>query len=387
MLLTASIPPDKQFTSDIGTWTKANAAIVVIETDEGITGYSEAKGSPVVMKSIIEEELKPLLIGEDPSRVTYLWEKMFNGTRLGLSLYYGRSQPRSTTALGEVMCAISGIDVALWDVFGKAMNVPAYRLMGGAVRDRIKAYASGGHGRVGEIGPQLAGYVSRGFKAVKMRVGGMDYPDMIAGSRARVKEARETLGPGIQIMLDAHGSTGVTDAIELGHALEEYRIAWYEEPVIYHNLRGMAEVRRSIRIPVATGENTYTRYGFRDLADARAADVWQPDIAIAGGLTEIVRIAALAAANDIQLAPHAWGSALLWAASLQLAAAVPNYYILEFPQAYSPLLTDLIDVSVKVEEDGCVPIPSGPGLGVQIDPEAEKRFPFEGGGSQQKPLI
>ncbi|MCL5027027.1 MAG: mandelate racemase/muconate lactonizing enzyme family protein [Chloroflexi bacterium] len=387
MLVTATIPPERRWTSDFGTATKSSAAFVKVETDEGVTGYGEAKGTPLVMKSIIEHELKPLLVGEDPTRVTYLWEKMYNGSRLGLSFYYGRSQSRSTAASGEVMCAISGVDVALWDLCGRAMNVPVFKLMGGAVRDRIKAYASAGHGRLGHIGQEFASYVAKGYKACKMRVGGMDHPHMVSGSRARVKEAREAVGPDVLIMLDAHGSTGVTDAIKLATAVEEFDIAWYEEPVIYHNMAGLAEVRRSTRIPVATGENLYTRFQFHDLANARAADVWQPDTSMAGGLTEMLRIAALASANEAQLAPHVWGSALLWAASLQLAAALPNYYIFEFAQAYSPLLTDIVSVPVKVEADGCVPIPQGPGLGVELDPEVERRFPFEGETEERLPII
>ncbi len=387
MLLTAKVPPERQYASDFGRVTSRSAAIVKIETDEGLVGYGEAKGTPMVMKSIIEREFKPQLIGKDPTNVTYLWEKMFNGSRLGLSLYYGRSQPRSETAAGEMMCALSGIDVALWDILGKSMNAPIYKLLGGAVRDRIKAYASAGHGKVGRIGQEFAGYVAKGYKACKMRVGGMDHPHMISGSRARVKEAREAVGPDVEIMLDAHGSTGITDAIQLANAVEEFNISWYEEPAIYHNIKGLAEIRQSINIPVATGENAYTRFGFRDLADARAADVWQPDTAMAGGITEMVRIGALASANETQFAPHVWGSAILWAVSLQLAAALPNYYYFEFSQTFSPLLTELISVPVTVGEDGCVPIPAGPGLGIEIEPEAEKKWPFDDSESEHQAVL
>lgn len=376
ILLTAPIPKEKQWTSDFGTAQAFNAAIVVIETDEGITGYAEAKGTPQVMRAIIEHELKPMLVGQDPTRVQYLWERMFNGFRLGLSLAFGRSQPVAT-APGELMCAISGVDVALWDIAGKAAGVPVYRLLGGGgVRTRIRAYASGGHGGVGQIGEEVASYVEKGFRAVKMRVGGRDYPQMVDGAVKRVREARDAVGPDVQIMLDAHGSTSVGDAIKIARAVEEFDITWYEEPVIFHNFQGLAEVRRAISIPVATGENLYTRFAFRDLALARAADVWQPDMAMVGGLTEMLRIAHLASAFEFGLAPHSWGSALLWAANLQLCAAVPNCLIFEFGQAYNPLLTDLVTTPVKVESDGCVEIPQGPGLGVEIDPDAEKRFPF-----------
>ncbi len=140
MLLTAPIPQDKQFTSDIGTWKACHAAIAVVETDEGITGYGEAAGkSPLTMKSIIEHDLKPLLIGEDPTRVTYLWERMYNGTRLNLSLFYGRSQPEPH-APGEFMCAMRSVAVALWDIAGKYFGVPTYQLLGGKCRDKARVY-------------------------------------------------------------------------------------------------------------------------------------------------------------------------------------------------------------------------------------------------------
>ncbi len=386
MLLTAPIPKDKQYTSDLGTVVSQSTAIVVVETDEGVTGYGEAKGTPIVMKDLVEHHLRPLLIGEDPTRVAYLWEKMFNGSRVGLALHYGRSMA-VPEAPGNLMCAISGVDVALWDIAGKALGVPIYKLLGGEVRSRIRAYASGGHGWLGEIGDQFLGYVEKGFGACKMRVGGKDHPKMVAGSAARVKEAREAVGPDIEIMLDAHGSTGVAEAIKLARAVEEYDVTWYEEPVIFHNFEGMAEVRRATTVPVATGENLFTRFQFRDLALARGADVWQPDAAITGGLTEMLRIAALASTFEFQLAPHVWGSAFLWAASLQLAAAIPNYFIFEFGQAYSPLLSELVTTPVQVEKDGYVEIPQGPGLGVEIIPDAERRFPFDPAAAERKALV
>ena len=376
LLLTVPIPKDRQYASDIGTIHSRSAAIVIIETDEGLTGYGEALGPPLVMRGIIEHQLKPLLVGEDAARITYLWEKQYCGARLGLSLYYGRSMPDGGVP-GEKMRAMSGVDVALWDLAGKAAGMPVHKLIGGAVRNRIRAYASGGHGILGEIGDQLRSYVAKGYTACKMRVGGKDHPRMVLGSAARIKEAREAIGPDVQIMLDAHGSTGVSDAIKLARAAEEYNIAWYEEPVIFQNIPGLAEVRRATSIPIATGEKLYTRFAFRDLGLARAADIWQPDVGACGGITEMLRIAALASALEFQLAPHAWSSAFLVAASLQLAAALPNYSIFEFTQTYNPLLNDLITTELGVDQDGCIPIPQGPGLGVEIIPDAERRFPFQ----------
>ena len=146
-------------------------------------------------------------------------------------------------------------------------------------------------------------------------------------------------------------------------------------------------MRRATSIPIATGEDLYGRHAFRDLGLARAADIWQPDTAMAGGITEMVRIAALASAMEVQLAPHCWGSALLWAANLQLAGALPNYYLFEFGQAYSPLLYELVTQPVKAERDGSVEIAGGPGLGVEIIPDAERRFPFDPAAAERKPLV
>jgi L-alanine-DL-glutamate epimerase-like enolase superfamily enzyme len=209
---------------------------------------------------------------------------------------------------------------------------------------------------------------------------------MLAGTAARVAEARRALAPDVQIMHDAPGTTGVTEAIKLARAVEHLDVAWYEEPVLYHNFPGMAEVRRATSIPIAPGEDLYGRHAFRDLGLARAADIWQPDTAMAGGISELVRIAGLASAMEVQLAPHCWGSALLWAASLQLAGALPNYYIFEFGQAYSPLLYELVTNPVRVERDGHVEIPTGPGLGGELVPDLERRFPFDAHAIERKPL-
>ncbi len=377
MLLTAPIPKQHQYTSDLGTVVSQSTAIVVIETDEGITGYGEAKGTPVVMKGLIEHHLRPLVLGEDPTRVAYLWEKMFNGSRVGLALHYGRSMA-VPEAPGNLMCAISGVDVALWDIAGKARGVPIYKLLGGEVRSRIRAYASGGHGWLGEIGDQFLGYVEKGFTACKMRVGGKDHPRMVAGSAARIKEAREAVGPDVEIMLDAHGSTGVTEAIKLAREVEQYDIAWYEEPVIYHNFPGMAEVRRATSIPIATGERLYSRWDFRDVLPTGIA-VAQPDLSHAGGISEVRRIAAMAEAYDVVIAPHCPLGPIALAASLQIDLATPNFLIQEQSLGIhynvgNDLLDYLEDPGAFAHQQGFIPLLTGPGLGITLNREAIARF-------------
>jgi len=381
LLLSAPIPPERRWTSDFGTNTKQDVAIVVVETDEGLTGYGEAKGTPLVMRALVEEVLGPQLIGEDPTRPEYVWEKLYSASRLGLALAHGRPYHRAGSR-GETLHAISGIDVALWDIYGKSLGLPIYRLLGGGVRDRLPAYASGGWAPPEQTADEVLGYAAKGFRGVKIRVGGLDEPHFPGRSLERLRLARQALGPERQLMMDAHGALSVDRAIRLGQAAAELDIRWFEEPVLADDdLDGLAEVRQRVPMPVATGESETTRFAFRDLIARRAADVLQPDVAVVGGLTEARRVAALAHAHGIAIAPHVWGSALLWAASLQFAAATPNVVIFEFCQAYYPLLYDLLATPVRVDADGWVTVPPGPGLGVELQPEADlvHKYPFEGG--------
>jgi D-galactarolactone cycloisomerase len=180
----------------------------------------------------------------------------------------------------------------------------------------------------------------------------------------------------------------VDRAVRLGESAREFELTWFEEPVLADDdLPGLAEVRRRVPMPVATGESETTRFAFRDIVEHRAADFLQPDVAVVGGLTEARRVAALAHAHGLPVAPHVWGSALLWAASLQFAAATANCVIFEFCQAYYPLLYDLLTTPIAVEKDGYVSIPTGPGLGVELQPEADllRKYPFEGGTRYASP--
>jgi D-galactarolactone cycloisomerase len=381
LLLSAPIPAERRWTSDFGTNTKQDAAIVLVETSEGLVGYGEAKGTPVVMKVLVEDVLGPQLIGEDPTRVEYLWEKMYSATRLELALKHGRPYHRAGSR-GETLHALSGVDVALWDIAGKSLGVPIYRLLGGGVRDRLPAYASGGWAAPEHTAEEVLGYRAKGFTGVKIRVGGLDEPHFPERSLDRLRRARRALGADVRLMMDAHGALTTDRAIRLGQAAAELDISWFEEPVLADDdLDGLAEVRRRVPMPVSTGESETTRFAFRDIVERRAADLLQPDVAVVGGLTEARRVAALAHAHGLPIAPHVWGTALLWAASLQLSAATPNVVIFEFCQAYYPLLYDLLTTPVRADADGSVAVPTGPGLGVELQPEAEllRKYPFVGG--------
>jgi D-galactarolactone cycloisomerase len=193
LLLSAPIPTERRWTSDFGTNTKQDIAIVIVETDAGLVGYGEAKGTPVVMKVLVEDVLGPQIIGDDPTRVEFVWEKLYSASRLTLALQHGRPYHRAGSR-GDTIHAISGIDVALWDLYGKSLGPPIYRLLGGGVRDRLPAYASGGWAAPEQTADEVLGYRARGFGGVKIRVGGLDDPHFPERSIKRLQLAREALG-------------------------------------------------------------------------------------------------------------------------------------------------------------------------------------------------
>ena len=371
------IPENRQHLSDFGRMTTFDIALVEVTTDAGITGYGESKshvGSSAdnhAIVAIVEHELKPILVGRDPRQISALWEEMYNGVRAHQALTRGRGFP-VLGRRGLTISAISGIDMALWDILGKSLDIPVYQLLGGKCRDDLPAYASGGWADAEGIGAQLQSYIDQGgFQAVKMRVGSMDGD--VTTSAARVKAARDALGPDTAIMVDAHGTFSVKEAQRFARKVEECDLAWLEEPVNADNKAGCAEVRASTDIPIASGESEFTRFDFRDLIACGAVDILQPDLAIMGGITEGIRVAALAGAYQLTVAPHLWGSALLFASGLQLAAATPNCTVLEYSLGFNPMLRDLA-VEPPDVRDGRIAIPDRPGLGVTINGEFVERY-------------
>ena len=369
--------------SDYGPRTELHAIIVKVETDDGLTGYGEVqpgygytRGACWSAKAIVEKELAPEIMGEDPTQPEYVWEKMYNGPRTELALTYGHACPRLGRR-GITVCAMSGIDMALWDIFAQSLGIPIYKLLGGGYRTKIPAYASGGHAPPEYAGEQAMSYIEKGFRGIKMRVGGMDAPRIVEGSIARIKAVRKAIGPEIALMLDAHGSLNVSQAIRLAQAAEQYDIGWFEEPVPSDNWDGMARVRNATSIPISTGENDFTQFDFRDIIAKGAADILQPDLAVVGGFTAARRVAMLAQAANLRCAPHVWGSAILFAASLHLAAAIPNCPVFEFRTGSCGFFTDMLDESFTIDSEGFVAVPEGPGLGVKFDlEECQRKFPF-----------
>jgi L-alanine-DL-glutamate epimerase-like enolase superfamily enzyme len=371
------IPLEQQHVSDFGRVASFDSVLVRVEADNGLIGYGEAKeevgseGNSHALVAAINQKFGPNLVGEDPRDITRLWERMYSGVRGHYALEHGRVFP-ILGRRGITISAISGIDSALWDLLGKWLGQPVWRLLGGRKATHMQAYASGGWAGVDQIGEQLASYVARGgFKAVKMRVGVIDGDP--SRSAARVHAAREHLGPDIAIACDAHGTYSVAEAKRFCRLVEECNLMWFEEPVTADDKQGMAEVRASTAIPIAAGESEFNRFDFRDLAQLRAADIFQPDLAICGGITEAMRIGAIASAFNLKLAPHLWTGALAFAAGMHVAAASPAGFILEYSLGANPLLHELSEEKFEVK-DGMIEIPDRPGLGVTIDASFVERY-------------
>jgi L-alanine-DL-glutamate epimerase-like enolase superfamily enzyme len=272
---------------------------------------------------------------------------------------------------GVHMAAIAGVDLALWDLAGKAHDCPVLALVGGACRPSIPAYASGGWADEKNIGAELGRYVEQGFRAVKMRIGAMD--GGVRASLARVGAARKALGPAIALMVDAHGTLGFAEGKRFCAAAAEHDLRFVEEPVASDDRAGLAELRRSSSLPIAAGESESSCFDFAELVERRALDVFQPDLAIAGGFSEGLAIAALAWANRLELAPHCWGSAISFQAARTLALASPAGIFVEVPMGGAPLLRELAPIDLALHEGALTP-PQGPGWGVEPDAAFVKRF-------------
>jgi L-alanine-DL-glutamate epimerase-like enolase superfamily enzyme len=297
---------------------------------------------------------------------------MYNGSRDHYALARGRAFP-VLGRRGLLISAMSGIDMALWDLLGKHLGVPVLQLLGGAHTAAMPCYASGGWADVNGIGAQVQGYVAKGFTGVKMRVGVMDGD--VATSVARVKAARAALGPHVKLMADAHGTYSVPEAKRFCAGVEDSDLYWFEEPCTADNVAGTAEVRAATRTPIACGESEFTRFDFRDLIHARACDVLQPDLAICGGISEGMKVAALAAAYQLELAPHCWGSALSFAAGVSLAFASSSAVVIEYSLGANPLLHDLPQPEERfVVQAGMLPAPTRIGLGITPRPEFVEQY-------------
>ncbi len=370
---------DPPYASAAGVQARRGGLIVEVETDSGIVGIGEAGLGGGSTARVIEKDLAPLLVGEDPLLIEGLWQKMFARTR-----QYGRR--------GIVMNAISGIDIALWDIAGKVAKMPVYQLLG-ACRDRVEAYASGGFYQEGKgidgIAGEAEGYRARGFKGMKMKVGRnpstQTHLRQLIGNAgfcevdpsediARVAAVRQALGPNAKLMVDVNCAWSPAFAIEMGRAMEPYNLYWIEEPVATDDIDGSAEVARALATPIAGYETEIGLYGFRELISRGAVDIVQFDLAWSGGFSEGRRIAAYAQAHHRMVAPHAFAGAVLLVASLHFAAAIPNGLVLEWDQNPNAIREELLKEPLRLESDGTVKVPERPGLGIELDRSAVDRY-------------
>ncbi|HKV44515.1 MAG TPA: mandelate racemase/muconate lactonizing enzyme family protein [bacterium] len=352
-------------------WTRADGiqddVIVRVHTDAGITGIGEADASPDVVKAIVDAPeswmrsrgLASVLVGEDPLHTERLWDAMVHGT-----LWMGRG--------GVTIEAISAVDLALWDIKGKALGLPVHTLLGGARRDSIPVYASMlFESDLGLMRDRAQRHIAEGYRAVKFGWGPMG-PDL-ATDVGLVRAAREAIG-NAALLVDAGAPWTAREAILRLDAFQEYQPFWLEEALASDDLAGWARLSAASRgTRIATGEQETLAGAFRDLLEVGRVDVVQPDLARAGGFTQGRRIADLAAANHALCVPHAWKSGILVAASLHFAATLPAIPFVEYTVAESPLRGDLVRSAVQVA-NGVAQIPQTPGLGVELNEEIVERY-------------
>jgi galactonate dehydratase len=356
---------DEPQRTGVATYTKLGIALVEVRTDTGLVGYGEclARYSPRIWAAIVEDLLAPLVLGADPFDTERLWERMFRDLRS----FSGHSR-------GMLVEAIAGVDIALWDIKGKAAGLPLYALLGGATRTRLRAYASSIMQQdLGAMEAEAARLVERGFRAIKIKVGVGTERDA-----ATVRAIRRIVGDSIDLMLDANGAYRAPEAIDLAARVADLRIAWLEEPVVADDLDGYTRIRTATAIPIAAGEAEYTRFGAKELLARGLVDVIQPDVARSGGFSETRKIIDLAGAHHVAYAPHVgFSGAVCVAATLHLAAAAVNFTTYECIHTTNPLRERLATTSVGGPEqliDGEIPLPGGPGLGIDLDPDAVRRY-------------
>jgi D-galactarolactone cycloisomerase len=343
------------------------SCLVEIVAEDGTTGWGECYG-PARLAAAVVGAVATELIGRDALATEQHWQHLYN-------------RYRDQGQKGLVVCAISGIDIALWDLKGRHFEAPVHVLMGGPLRREVRAYATGTYRRrtgdpLDYVVREVEGYVREGFAAVKLKIG-----FGVAEDEALIRAVREAIGPRVALMLDANHGFDALEAIELGRRVAPLDIGWFEEPVVPDDLDSYREVRRHQPIPVAGGECEFTRWGFREVLKRRAIDILQPDTCAAGGLSECKKIADMATAFGARYVPHVWGTGVGLAAALQLLSVLPHTPprltplepLLEFDRSEHPFRQAVLTAPIE-HAGGVVRIPDAPGLGIEIDRAAIARF-------------
>jgi len=341
--------------------------VIIVETDEGITGYGEVDTAPYVGRAVVDAYmshgtcygLREVVVGMDPFDYEQIWNDMWAKT-----YYYGRS--------GPVMHVMSGIDMALWDIMGKAVGKPVHKLLGGSYVDKVRAYASALMPDTVDGVKKLVGdNVSLGYTAVKLGWGPLGYD--VHKDIKLIETARKTAGDKVEIMIDIGKRYRLKEAIYVAKALEQLNVYWLEEPLPAEDLAGYKRLSEATTMRIATGEEESGRLAFARLINETHIDVVQPDMSRCGGLTEAKKIATLTADKNILCVPHAFKTGVLVAASIHFIAATPNAPFLEFSVTESGIRKELL-ATPFVQKNGYVDVPQKPGLGIELNPEVIKKF-------------
>ena len=347
-----------------------NLCFVQVHTDAGLTGLGEAySAGPDRATAEVVVYLQDWLVGLDPLDSEGIWQRLYMGSRF----------PGGVV----VNSAISGIDMALWDLKGKALNTPVYQLLGGKCRERIRVYQAAGGADTDAVVEAAERLVEvQGLTAIKANplpaeMEHMGWTAVLHEVDRRMALLRHRLGDDVEIALDPHAKLlEPAKAVDLCQVLEPYHPLFVEEPLRPENMEALADVRAKVRVPIATGEMLYTKWEFRDLLRLRAADVVQPDVCCCGGISELKKIAALAEAEYVTVAPHNPLGPVSTAASAQLAATMPTFLILEYVPDDTPARRELVRESYQLI-DGYLELPARPGLGIELNEEYCARHPYQ----------
>ena len=348
---------------------KRTSHIVEVETDEGVTGWGECFGPGNIAfanKGIVEKVIQPIVLGMQALDRDVIWHKVYN-----LMRDHGQK--------GMPLQALSGVDIALWDIAGKAADLPLYKMIGGAHRDKVEVYGYGMMLRPENINSLISRFKEEsaeikemGFKALKMKVGVGPKDDI-----KLIEAVREGIGDNFRFMVDANHGYTTHDALYVGRAMEEFSPYWFEEPVAPEDLDGYRELRAFLKVNISGGEAEFNRWGWRKLLESRGLDIAQPEVCALGGISEYLRVLALCHSHFTPVVNHVWGSAIAVAVNLHLLAAMPPLPgglfpwepMLEFDTTHNHFIDDLLTVSLDIKNqvknnNGTVSLPNGPGLGV-----------------------
>lgn len=349
---------------------RTNWVFVKVITDSGLYGVGEATleyREPTVVQAI--KELERYLVGKDPHNIEAFWHDTYRDAywRGGVVL----------------MSALAGVEMALWDIKGKDLGVPVYQLLGGKVRDSVKCYANAwfaGAKKPEEFAQKAKIAVKNGFSGLKWDPFGKEYlnidPKHLNDALDCIAAVKDAVGDQVHLIIEGHGRFNVPTAVRIGNALEKFGILWFEEPIPPDDKKGIAWVRSKIATPVSGGERLYSRFEYADYLRMECADFWQPDVSHAGGIMEVRKIAAMAESHYIPVCPHNPSGPVANAATLQLAACIPNFYLLETMANDIPWRADVSTEKVKFENSEMF-IPDLPGLGIDINEEEIEKHPYE----------